>query len=80
MFDKHSFLSTLQILVAISLDRPPKGWPSSFFFFLPYGTEVEKVDINMEGQRVLVTTSLSSDEVLAALKKTGRETSFVGTK
>ena len=47
---------------------------------LPYGTEVEKVDISMEGQRVLVTTSLSSDEVLAALKKTGRETSFVGKK
>jgi hypothetical protein len=35
----------------------------------------------MEKQRVYVeTTSLSSDDVLGALKKTGRETSYIGIK
>ena len=34
----------------------------------------------MTAQKVFVETSLSSDEVLAAIKKTGRETSYVGIK
>jgi copper chaperone len=42
--------------------------------------EVTNVEIDMEGQKVLVTTTLSSDEVLAKIKKTGRECSYVGVK
>jgi copper chaperone len=38
-------------------------------------SEVTNVEIDMEGQKVLVTTTLSSDEVLAKIKKTGRECS-----
>ena len=34
----------------------------------------------MVDQKVFVTTSLSSDEVLAMLKKTGREVTYVGLK
>lgn len=34
----------------------------------------------MEGQKVYVESTLSSDELLATLKKTGRECSFVGVK
>ena len=49
-----------------------------FFFVLFEG--VSNIEINMEGQRVYVTTSLSSDEVLAVIKKTGRETEYIGTK
>ena len=39
---------------------------------------VTKTDINMEQQKVYVTTTLSSDEVLAILKKTGREVTYIG--
>ncbi len=39
---------------------------------------VTKTDINMEQQRVYVTTTLSSEEVLAILKKTGREVTYIG--
>ena len=42
--------------------------------------EVTKVDIDMEGQRVFVESTLSSEELLATLKKTGRECSYVGVK
>lgn len=42
--------------------------------------EVTNVDIDMEGQKVLVTSTLGSDELLAKLKKTGRECSYVGVK
>jgi copper chaperone len=41
---------------------------------------VSKVDINMDAQRVYVTTTLPSEEILAALKKTGRECSYIGVK
>ena len=41
---------------------------------------VKKVEIDMEGQKVSVQSSLSSDELLATLKKTGRECSYVGLK
>ena len=34
----------------------------------------------MEGQKVFVTSALSADELLAAIKKTGRECSYVGIK
>ena len=41
---------------------------------------VKKVEIDMEGQKVLVQSSLSGDELLATLKKTGRECSYIGLK
>ena len=40
--------------------------------------EVQKIDIDMEKQKVYVTSSLSDEDLLAALKKTGRECSYVG--
>lgn len=43
-------------------------------------SEVKKVEIDMEGQKVSVQSSLSGDELLATLKKTGRECSYVGLK
>lgn len=43
-------------------------------------SEVTKVDIDMEGQRVFIESTLSSEELLATLKKTGRECSYVGVK
>lgn len=41
---------------------------------------VEKVEIDLGAKRVMVTSTLSSDEVLEAIKKTGKETRFVGMK
>lgn len=43
-------------------------------------SEVSNVEIDMEGQKVLVTSTLSSDELLTKIKKTGRECSYVGVK
>ena len=41
---------------------------------------VTKVDIDLKSQKVFVESSLQSDELLAAIKKTGRECSYVGEK
>ena len=43
-------------------------------------SEVTKVDIDMEGQKVFIESTLSSEDLLATLKKTGRECSYVGVK
>ena len=43
-------------------------------------TEVTKADIDMEEHKVQVESSLYSDEILAVLKKTGRECLYIGTK
>ena len=43
-------------------------------------SEVTKVDIDMEGQRVFIESTLSGEELLATLKKTGRECSYIGVK
>lgn len=50
-----------------------------FYGLLHHVPEVTKLDIDMEAQKVSVETSLSSDEILAVLKKTGRECSFIRT-
>ncbi|XP_065884502.1 copper transport protein ATOX1-like [Dysidea avara] len=42
--------------------------------------EVEQVEIDMEKQKVYVTSSLSGDDLLTTIKKTGRECSYVGVK
>ena len=41
---------------------------------------VTKVEFDMEAQKVFVESSLTSDELLATIKKTGRECSYVGVK
>ena len=42
-------------------------------------TEISKVEIDMEKQRVYVTSNLPSDEILAKIQKTGKATSYIGT-
>jgi len=42
-------------------------------------SEVTNVEIDMERQRVYVTSSLPSDKLLEIIKKTGKTTSYVGT-
>ncbi|GJQ86620.1 hypothetical protein Trydic_g15724 [Trypoxylus dichotomus] len=41
------------------------------------GKGVEKFDIDLKGQKVEVTSSLSSDEVLDIIRKTGKEVVYV---
>ncbi|XP_076321005.1 copper transport protein ATOX1-like [Tachypleus tridentatus] len=41
---------------------------------------VNKVDIELEKKIVLIDSTLSSDELLEALKKTGKNSSYVGVK
>ena len=38
------------------------------------------IEIDMEGQKVLVTSTLGSDAILAKIQKTGRECSYAGGK
>lgn len=42
--------------------------------------KVEKVDIDLDNKKVFVTSALSADELLETIKKTGKETSYVGVK
>ncbi|XP_011876153.1 PREDICTED: copper transport protein ATOX1 [Vollenhovia emeryi] len=42
-------------------------------------TGIDDVEINLPEKKVLVTTALSSDEILATLKKTGKTCQFLGT-
>lgn len=46
-------------------------------FFLPGG--IDNIEIDMEKQRVYVTSALSSDELLETIKKAGKTCSYVGT-
>lgn len=48
--------------------------------FLFQGQGVEKVDISLEDQTVLVTSTLSADQLLETIKKAGKTTSYVGVK
>jgi hypothetical protein len=50
----------------------------NFCFF--QGQGVEEVDISLEDQTVLVTSTLSADQLLETIKKTGKTTSYVGVK
>ncbi|XP_061184930.1 copper transport protein ATOX1-like [Saccostrea echinata] len=43
------------------------------------GGNVTNVETNVETKKVKVTSSLSSDELLEQLKKTGKEVKFLGT-
>ena len=42
--------------------------------------EVSNIDIDMDNKKVFVTTTVSGEDILAKLKKTGRECSYVGLK
>jgi copper chaperone len=48
--------------------------------FLFQGQGVEKIDISLEDQTVLVTSTLSADQLLETIKKTGKTTSYIGVK
>ncbi|PSN49389.1 Copper transport protein ATOX1 [Blattella germanica] len=41
---------------------------------------VEKVDISLDDQSVLVTSTLSAEQLLETIKKTGKTTSYIGVK
>jgi len=44
------------------------------------GQGVESVKILLEDQTVLVTSTLPADQLLETIKKTGKETTYVGIK
>ena len=93
-FSQHSFIHSfihsflLFFLFHLGCNYSPFFCVHSVLLFLVYGllmfviliSAVKKVEIDMEGQKVLVQSSLSGDELLAALKKTGRECSYIGLK
>ena len=49
----------------------------NLLFFLPGG--IDNIEIDMEKQRVYVTSALSSDELLETIKKAGKTCSYLGT-
>jgi len=40
---------------------------------------IDKIEIDMDKQRVYVTSALSSDELLETIKKAGKACSYIGT-
>ncbi|XP_046672167.1 copper transport protein ATOX1 [Homalodisca vitripennis] len=44
------------------------------------GKGVEDVEIDLKEKQVAVTSSLSSEELLEVIKKTGKTTSYIGEK
>jgi copper chaperone len=44
------------------------------------GQGVERVDISLEDQTVLVTSTLPADQLLETIKKSGKTISYVGVK
>lgn len=48
--------------------------------FIPTVDKIEKVDIDLPGKKVFVTSALSADELLEIIKKTGKESAYVGLK
>lgn len=44
------------------------------------GQGVETVTINLPEQKVAVTSTLSADQLLEVIKKTGKKTIYVGTE
>ncbi len=47
---------------------------------LLFHAEVSKTEIDMEGQKVTIESTLSAEELLVILKKTGRDCSYIGIK
>lgn len=55
---------------------------SMFKLFLIYYllcVGIDDIKIDLPGKKVLVTTALSSDEILETIKKTGKTCQFLGT-
>lgn len=48
--------------------------------FIPTVDKIEKLDIDLPGKKVFVTSALSADELLEIIKKTGKESAYVGLK
>lgn len=67
---------TLSYLLYTTLDRQPT-YQIIFFSFIE---KIEKVDYDVPGKKVWVTSDLSSDEVLEVIKKTNLESTYVGVK
>lgn len=44
------------------------------------GDKVSNVDIDLPGKKVIVTSSLSAEELKDTLKKTGKEVTYIGSK
>ncbi|XP_034825192.1 copper transport protein ATOX1 [Maniola hyperantus] len=44
------------------------------------GQGVDNVSISLPEQKVSVTSTLSADQLLEVIKKTGKKTSYVGTQ
>ncbi|XP_022084542.1 copper transport protein ATOX1-like [Acanthaster planci] len=42
------------------------------------GDKVAKFDVDLAQKKVVIESALSSDELLETLKKTGKETTYVG--
>lgn len=47
---------------------------------LSYCAGVKNIEFDMDNQKVFVESTLDSEELLAKIKKTGRECSYVGVK
>lgn len=49
------------------------------WFFFPISDKVQNVRIDLDNKKVFVTSSeLSADQLLEAIKKTGKTTNYVG--
>lgn len=42
-------------------------------------SDVKDISIDMDKQRVYVTSDASAEDLLAVIKKTGKKTSYIGT-
>lgn len=56
---------------------PGSEYHTLFILTMTHLHPVSSYDVNLEKQEVLVTGSLSYDDVLAAIKKTGKEVSIM---
>lgn len=45
-----------------------------------FAEKVEKVEIDLDNKKVFVTSALPADDLLETIKKTGKETSYIGVK
>ncbi|EDO40505.1 predicted protein [Nematostella vectensis] len=54
-----------------AVERVLKKVPGKIFY-------VANIEIDLEMKRVFVTSTLSSDELLATIKKAGKEASYIG--
>ena len=51
-----------------------------FIYLFIYSDAVSNVETDVEAKKVTVTSTLSSDELLEALQKTGKPVNFLGQK